>query len=202
MTGSNNPRFRLLVGWCCLMSSALLIMTVFLSTNLHKKSETNKTGNEKPNSTGSTNSTGDGKSDQQKGSRNGLSFNDYIHLIRDKNETWICDSCESSSLSLNNNTVEIKTNGFYYIHAQVIFDKAIPETKKEQARVVLLKNKGPATQVRILSEVIRFEPGTLTLIRLVRLKNGESISLNIQPESLRLSIEACHTYWEILLYKK
>lgn len=66
----------------------------------------------------------------------------------------------------------------------------------------MLKNKGPATQLRKLSEVIRFEPGTLTLTRLVKLTNGESISLDIKPESLRLSIEAGHTYWEILLYNK
>ncbi|XP_056126756.1 lymphotoxin-alpha [Rhinichthys klamathensis goyatoka] len=197
MTGSNNPRFRLLVGWCCLMSSALLIMTVYLGTSLHKKSETNKTGNEESNSTETITKPG-----QLIGSHYGLSFNDYISLIRDKNETWICsDSCESRSLSLNNNTVEIKTSGFYYIHAQVIFDKAIHQTKK-QARVILLKNRGPATQVRKLSEGIRFEPGTLTMIRLVMLTKGESISLDIQPESLRLSIEACHTYWEILLYNK
>lgn len=66
----------------------------------------------------------------------------------------------------------------------------------------MIKNKGPATQVRKLSEIIGFEPGTLTMIRLVKLTNGESISLNIQPESLRLSTEACHTYWEIWLYNK
>ncbi|XDV32027.1 hypothetical protein PO909_002931 [Leuciscus waleckii] len=125
-----------------------------------------------------------------------------MSLIRDNYETWICsDPCESSSLLLNNNTVQIKTSGIYYIHAQVIFDKVKHPTKK-QARVVLLKNKGPATQVRILSEVFRFEPGTLTMIRLVKLTKGESISLNIHPESLRLSTEAWHTYWEILLYNK
>lgn len=38
MTSSNNPRFRLLVGWCCLMTSALLIVTVYLAIeNLQKK---------------------------------------------------------------------------------------------------------------------------------------------------------------------
>ncbi|CAM4555022.1 unnamed protein product [Leuciscus chuanchicus] len=81
------------------------------------------------------------------GSRYNPSFNDYMSLIRDNYETWICsDPCESSSLLLNNNTVQIKTSGIYYIHAQVIFDKVKHPTKK-QARVVLLKNKGPATQV-------------------------------------------------------
>jgi len=135
-----------------------------------------------------------------------LQTNIFPFSSSDKNETWICDSCDSSSLSLNNNTVEIKTSGFYYIHAQVIFDKRSSSTsqpKKQQARVILLKNKGPATQVRKLSEVIRFEPGTLTMIRLVMLTKGESIRLDVQPESLHLSIEACHTYWEILyLYDK
>ncbi|KAK7156700.1 hypothetical protein R3I94_006667 [Phoxinus phoxinus] len=194
MTDSNNPRFRLLVGWCCLMSSALLILTVYHAVNCNKKSETNKTGNEEPNS--KENPT----PDQQSGSRYGPSLKNYIHLVRDKNETWICSgSCYNSSLSLKNNTVQITTSGFYYIHAQVIFDRVIHQMKKP-ASVVLVKNKGPATQIRKLSEVIRFEPGTLTIIRLVKLTDGESISLNIHPESLHLSIEAWHTYWEIFPY--
>ncbi|XP_067306457.1 lymphotoxin-alpha isoform X1 [Pseudorasbora parva] len=198
MNSSNNPRFRLLVGWCCLMTSALLILSVYVGTrpqnkskSITEKDKTNLTANQQINT----------KPDQLIGSQYGPSFNDYIRLIRDNEKTWIHDSKESSSLSLNNGTVEIKTDGLYHIHAQVIFNGGNRQTKNP-ATVVLVKNKRTNRQDRKLSEVMRFEPGTLTMIRLVDLAKGDSISLNIKPESLRLSNEACHTYWEILLYNK
>ncbi|XP_067306458.1 lymphotoxin-alpha isoform X2 [Pseudorasbora parva] len=182
MNSSNNPRFRLLVGWCCLMTSALLILSVYVGTrpqnkskSITEKDKTNLTANQQINT----------KPDQ----------------LIDNEKTWIHDSKESSSLSLNNGTVEIKTDGLYHIHAQVIFNGGNRQTKNP-ATVVLVKNKRTNRQDRKLSEVMRFEPGTLTMIRLVDLAKGDSISLNIKPESLRLSNEACHTYWEILLYNK
>lgn len=122
----------------------------------------------------------------------------------DRNEIWICESCKNGSLSLNNNTVKIATSGFYYIHAQATFTAGRPTLQEQtkKPKVTLIRNKGPATQVRILSEVTCSGPGTLTMIRLFQLTEGESISLNIEPESLLLSIEAHHTYWEILLINK
>ncbi|KAK9962431.1 hypothetical protein ABG768_007800 [Culter alburnus] len=183
MTSSNNPRFRLLVGWCCLMTSALLIVTVYLAIENFENIYVALSG-----------------------SPYGPSFNDYIHLIRDLEKNWICsDSRQRSFLSLNNGTVNITTSGLYYIHAQVTFQKpshqTTPKTKNE-ANVYLLKNSGPGTQARKLSEVIGYEPGSLTMIRMVRLTEGESISLNIEPGSLVLSSNDYHTYWEILLYNK
>ncbi|XP_067220495.1 lymphotoxin-alpha [Chanodichthys erythropterus] len=198
MTSSNNPRFRLLVGWCCLMTSALLIVTVYLAIE-HLQKTHDTTGNK-------SNSTENSKTDQQIGSPYDPSFNDYIHLIRDLKKNWICsDSRQRSFLSLNNGTVNITTSGLYYIHAQVTFQKpshqSTPKTKNE-ANFYLLKNSGPGTQARKLSEVIGYEPGSLTMIRMVRLTEGESISLNIEPGSLVLSSNDYHTYWEILLYNK
>ncbi|XP_051718315.1 lymphotoxin-alpha [Ctenopharyngodon idella] len=195
MTSSNNPRFRLLVGWCCLMTSALLLVTVYLATSWQKKDDMKK--NEDSNST-ETNT----KTAQLIGSPFGPSFNDYICFIRDLEKTWIfSDKRRSSFLSLNNGTVEITTGGLYYIHAQVTFQKSSHQIKTN-ANVFLLKNSGPATKARKLSEVTGYEPGSLTMIRMVKLTKGDSISLKIEPGSLVLSSIDYHTYWEILLYNK
>uniref|UniRef100_A0A8C1KUI9 Lymphotoxin alpha (TNF superfamily, member 1) n=1 Tax=Cyprinus carpio TaxID=7962 RepID=A0A8C1KUI9_CYPCA len=175
MTSSSHPWFRLLIGWCCLMSSALLIMTVYLAnfeTNLVALSDF----------------------------WHGPSFSDYIRLIRDKEKTWICSKpCESSFVSLENSTVVVTVSGLYYFHAQVYF-KQITQTN-EMPTVTLIKNKGPGTELRKLSEVKRNGPGSLTMICLVKLNKGDSISLNINHIN-GLSGEDYDTFLEIILFNK
>lgn len=73
---------------------------------------------------------------------------------------------------------------------------------KKEAQVHLLKNRGHATQVRILSEVMGSVPGSLTMSRMIKLMEGDSISLNIETGPLALSSNDYHTYWEILLYNR
>uniref|UniRef100_A0A8C1IV25 Uncharacterized LOC109090918 n=2 Tax=Cyprinus carpio TaxID=7962 RepID=A0A8C1IV25_CYPCA len=187
MTSASHPRFRLLIGWCCLMSSALLIMTVYLAirTKWEKKSET---------SDKETNSTAiSGNTDQRIGLPPGLSINDYIHLIRDSKEIWICHPCTSSSFTPKNSTVEITVSGLYFFHAQVTF------LNPNKASVTLLKNKGPGTQKRILSKVKHDRSGTATMIRLVELKKGDSISLEIEPTNSISRLDS-DTYWEIIFF--
>lgn len=123
----------------------------------------------------------------------------------DKEKIWICTQpCESKTLSLNNSSVKIASTGLYHIHAQVSFTKqenALETKKTPQTNTInLIKNKGLGTQKK-LSEVISFEPGTLRLIRLVKLKKGDSISMDInyQSQSTRILEDEYHTYWEIIL---
>uniref|UniRef100_A0A672KZL4 Lymphotoxin alpha (TNF superfamily, member 1) n=1 Tax=Sinocyclocheilus grahami TaxID=75366 RepID=A0A672KZL4_SINGR len=177
MTSASHPRFRLLIGWCCLMSSALLIITVYLAeTRWREKSQTSTTGKEETNSTGfDTN----GKTDQR----------------IDSKEIWICHPCKSSSFSLKNSTVEITVSGLYYFHAQVTFQNV--NKMSDLATVTLHKYKGPGTQERILSKVKHYGPGTATMICLVELKNGDSISLEIDPIN-NISRQDSDTYWEII----
>uniref|UniRef100_A0A9J8AT32 Lymphotoxin alpha (TNF superfamily, member 1) n=1 Tax=Cyprinus carpio carpio TaxID=630221 RepID=A0A9J8AT32_CYPCA len=190
MTSSSHPWFRLLIGWCCLMSSALLIMTVYLA-NLHKTSS--KTGEEQSKDINR-------KTEQQIDFWHGPSFSDYIRLIRDKEKTWICSKpCESSFVSLENSTVVVTVSGLYYFHAQVYF-KQITQTN-EMPTVTLIKNKGPGTELRKLSEVKRNGPGSLTMICLVKLNKGDSISLNINHIN-GLSGEDYDTFLEIILFNK
>ncbi|XP_059389784.1 uncharacterized protein LOC132123226 [Carassius carassius] len=190
MTGSSHPWFRLLIGWCCLLSSALLIVTVYLA-NLHKKSDV--TGNKESNTT-----ENNGKTEQRIDFVHGPSVIDYIRLIRDKEKPWLCPKpCESNFVSLESSTVIVRVSGLYYFHAQVYF-KQIPQTN-EVPTVTLIKNKGNGTEFRKLSEVKGNGPGSLTMIRLVKLYEGESISLNINHIN-GLSGDDYDTYWEIILF--
>ncbi|XP_056330298.1 lymphotoxin-alpha [Danio aesculapii] len=196
MTGQSNPRFRLLIGWCCLMSSALLTMTVYLATSSIKQSETNTT------TSGHLNSAGLQEKRVQNSELPALDVYDYIRLLKDKEKIWICTQpCESKTLKLNNSSVEIAKSGLYHIHAQVSFKRQekTQETKKTSQKntINLIKNKGLGAQKK-LSEVISFEPGTLRLIRLVKLKEGDSISLDI-TQSMSILEDEYHTYWEIIL---
>ncbi|KAF4104310.1 hypothetical protein G5714_015297 [Onychostoma macrolepis] len=136
MTSANHPRFRLLIGWCCLMSSVLLIITVYLiynkgippKTGQNAKSEKSTAGNEVPNSSGHP---------------SGSFSNDYMHLIRDPTEIWICHPCKNTSFSQKNSTVEITISGLYYFHAQVTFSH-----DNIQGTVILRKNKEVLTQMQ------------------------------------------------------
>uniref|UniRef100_A0A671MX08 Lymphotoxin alpha (TNF superfamily, member 1) n=1 Tax=Sinocyclocheilus anshuiensis TaxID=1608454 RepID=A0A671MX08_9TELE len=176
MTSASHPRFRLLIGWCCLMTSALLIITVYLAgTRWREKSQTSTTGSEETNSTERT-----------------LIF---PFSSSDSKEIWICHPCKSSSFSLKNSTVEITVSGLYYFHAQVTFQNV--NKMSDLATVTLHKYKGPGTQERILSKVKHYGPGTATMICLVELKNGDSISLEIDPIN-NISRQDSDTYWEII----
>ncbi|XP_058601210.1 lymphotoxin-alpha [Onychostoma macrolepis] len=195
MTSANHPRFRLLIGWCCLMSSVLLIITVYLiynkgippKTGQNAKSEKSTAGNEVPNS-----SAIDDKTTQQIGHPSGSFSNDYMHLIRDPTEIWICHPCKNTSFSQKNSTVEITISGLYYFHAQVTFSH-----DNIQGTVILRKNKGPGIKNRILSRVKQY--GTATMIHLVELKEGDSISLEIDPIN-SISEQDYDTYWEIIFF--
>ncbi|XP_059371062.1 lymphotoxin-alpha [Carassius carassius] len=184
MTSGSHPRFRLLIGWCCLMSSALLMITVyiFIRTESSERSGESTTGN----STAIY-----GNTYQQIGLSPGPSSNDYIHLIRDDKEIWICHPCTSSTLSLKNGSVEITVSGLYNIYAQVTFQS------NQKCTVALRKNGSDYKKERILSKVKHSGAGTVTMMRLVELQERDSISLEIDPIN-GISREHSDTYWEIM----
>ncbi|XP_057207695.1 lymphotoxin-alpha [Triplophysa rosa] len=187
MTGSNHPRFRLLIGWCCLMSAAILIMTAFLA--ITKKELNTCSEAVTPHN------------DKQKGFPPGQSVS-YIRLIWDDQKSWICSSpCENSSLSLESDALKIKVNGLYYINAQVSFtntDKSKANQSKQEGKetVTLLRNKRDGKSKKKLTEVIRYEEGSVSINRMVYLTAGDSISLII-PQSMTLLKNEWETYWEI-----
>uniref|UniRef100_A0A673KPQ3 Lymphotoxin alpha (TNF superfamily, member 1) n=1 Tax=Sinocyclocheilus rhinocerous TaxID=307959 RepID=A0A673KPQ3_9TELE len=156
MTSSSHPSFRLLIGWCCLTSSAL-IMTVYLAAKASLRFYLKK-----------------------------YFFN--IDNIRKLIQIQIKNVIKNFLVTVS---------GLYYFHAQVYFIQ-ITQTN-DMPTVTLLKNKGPGTKERKLSQVKRNGPGLLTMIRLVKLNEGDSISLKINP-IIGLSGEDYDTYWEIILF--
>ncbi|XP_043114283.1 lymphotoxin-alpha isoform X1 [Puntigrus tetrazona] len=189
MTSANHPRFRLLIGWCCLMSSALLILIVCFAINRKDKPE-NEAERKEQNFT-----VTDGKTDQRIGLYPVQSVSDYIHLIRDSKEIWICHPCKNSSFTHKNSTVNITVSGLYFFHAQVTFQISNPALNT--GSVTLLKNKALGIQERYLSRVKHSGSGTATMICLVELTEGDSISLEIHPNK-SISSNEYDTYWEIM----
>ncbi|KAI7801144.1 lymphotoxin alpha [Triplophysa rosa] len=139
--------------------------------------------------------------DKQKGFPPGQSVS-YIRLIWDDQKSWICSSpCENSSLSLESDALKIKVNGLYYINAQVSFtntDKSKANQSKQEGKetVTLLRNKRDGKSKKKLTEVIRYEEGSVSINRMVYLTAGDSISLII-PQSMTLLKNEWETYWEI-----
>lgn len=112
----------------------------------------------------------------------------------DDKEIWICHPCKNSSFSQKNSTIEIEVSGLYYFHAQVTFALG-----NNPAIVTLRKNKVPGTQDRTLSRVKHYGPGTATMILLIELTKGDSISLEIDPIN-SISRQDYDTYWEIIFF--
>lgn len=60
----------------------------------------------------------------------------------------------------------------------------------------MLRNKGNGKSEKKLSEVTRYDEGSVSLNRMVHLMKEDSISLIIS-EPMMLLTEDCDTYWEI-----
>uniref|UniRef100_A0A672MFL3 Lymphotoxin alpha (TNF superfamily, member 1) n=1 Tax=Sinocyclocheilus grahami TaxID=75366 RepID=A0A672MFL3_SINGR len=159
MTSSSHPSFRLLIGWCCLTSSALLITTVYLAAKASL-----------------------------------LKMVDHLETVFNIDNIRKLIQIQIKNVIKN---LLVTVSGLYYFHAQVYFIQ-ITQTN-DMPTVTLLKNKVPGTKERKLSQVKRNGPGLLTMIRLVKLNKGDSISLKINP-IIGLSGEDYDTYWEIILF--
>lgn len=101
--------------------------------------------------------------------------------------------CDNTTLSLQNDSVIIKTGGFYHTYAQVTFINEVHD-----GTVTLVANENmPGKTVRKLSEA-EHGHGTVSMSGVIRLRNGDSVKLNISPDVLPLR-DASKTYWGLLL---
>ncbi|CAB1333446.1 unnamed protein product, partial [Coregonus sp. 'balchen'] len=122
----------------------------------------------------------------------------YIQLTMEGTVSWENDHdipiCGSCSLVLRNNSVYIASEGFYYFFAQVTFTRYI--RGEEKRKVTLIKNAiQNKTAQRSLSEAVYHgeKEGTVFMSRMVKLQQGNSLSLEITPNSFRNGGE--NTYW-------
>uniref|UniRef100_A0A8C8LRT2 THD domain-containing protein n=1 Tax=Oncorhynchus tshawytscha TaxID=74940 RepID=A0A8C8LRT2_ONCTS len=121
-----------------------------------------------------------------------------IHTDVNRTLSWENDhdACGSCSLVLRDNSVYITSEGFYYIYVQVTFTR---QTGGEEKRKVTLFKNGiqNQTQRRRLSEAVYHgeKEGTVFMSRMVKLQQGNSLSLEITSKnnSFRYGVE--NTHW-------
>uniref|UniRef100_A0A4W5QCY6 THD domain-containing protein n=1 Tax=Hucho hucho TaxID=62062 RepID=A0A4W5QCY6_9TELE len=105
----------------------------------------------------------------------------------------VCGSC---SLVLRDNSVYITSKGFYYFYAQVTFTR---HTGGEEKRKVTLFKNGiqNKTQQRRLSEAVYHgeKEGTVFMSRMVKLQQGNSLSLEITSKNNSFRYGGENTYW-------
>ncbi|XP_062873050.1 lymphotoxin-alpha [Trichomycterus rosablanca] len=195
----HNPghlRFQIMVGWCCLLSLAIVIMTVVIATGTNSQN--------KKEIVGMAGLTGAPLGpDLRKGPSLGQSAVNHIHLVLGPNEkSWepsqLC-YCENTSLHLQNNIVQITAGGFYYTFAQVTFTENTEKRNSEEGTVTLIANENVlGKRPRTLSEVENGH-GTVSISTVIKLESGDSVRLNVSSRSLVLLKEDSKTYWGLYL---
>ncbi|TSN03398.1 hypothetical protein Baya_8534 [Bagarius yarrelli] len=106
--------------------------------------------------------------------------------------------CPNTSLHLQNDSVIVTTGGFYYIYAQVSFINI----KAHERTVTLVANENvPGKTVRKLSEAEQVG-STVSMSAVIRLGYGESVKLNIAPESHQTMRDSSKTFWGLYLLAK
>uniref|UniRef100_A0A8C7J966 Uncharacterized LOC109909184 n=1 Tax=Oncorhynchus kisutch TaxID=8019 RepID=A0A8C7J966_ONCKI len=105
----------------------------------------------------------------------------------------VCGSC---SLVLRDNSVYIRSEGFYYFYVQVTFTR---HTGGEEKRKVTLFKNGiqHKTQQRRLSEAVYHgeKECTVFMSRMVKLQQGNSLSLEITSKNNSFRYGGENTYW-------
>ncbi|XP_045574360.1 uncharacterized protein [Salmo salar] len=105
----------------------------------------------------------------------------------------VCGSC---SLVLRDNSVYVTSEGFYYFYVQVTFTR---RTGREEKRKVTLFKNGiqNKTQQRKLSEAVYHgeKEGTVFMSRMLKLQQGNSLSLEITSKNNSFRYGEENTYW-------
>uniref|UniRef100_A0AAR2K6B5 THD domain-containing protein n=1 Tax=Pygocentrus nattereri TaxID=42514 RepID=A0AAR2K6B5_PYGNA len=189
MYGQSHIRFNILLGWCCLLSVAVLVMAMVLATGINNKSPSN------------------GMQQGSTGFINGLKClvgppYTNIRPEQDNETSWqqgqMC-FCKNTSLLLKDNRVKITVGGFYYIYAQVSFKQV------DKGTVTVIANENiPNKTPRKLIEAQQHSPGTVSMSGVILLKKGDSVKLAIWSlnKSMLLLKDESQTHWGLFLFAR
>lgn len=123
-----------------------------------------------------------------------------MFCIAGNEKSWTHSSscfCKNTSLILEDGLVKITTGGFYHTYVQVTFFL----NKAQEGTVTLVANENvDGKSARKLSEA-EHANGVVSMSGVIRLRHGDSVKLNISPDSEILR-EASKTYWGLFLLAK
>ncbi|CAK6958927.1 uncharacterized protein LOC121906310 [Scomber scombrus] len=177
----------LLQVWCGVLTVAMVAMAALLAT-IKLKSDEDGVPTLKPDNVSPTVSSV--ASQQSIRSNKDPS---YIQLTTSWNKSsWEIDEprCDSCSLVLLNNAIHCKKNSIYFIYAQVDFSK---HSKGQNTKsVILIRNptNGKAVKTLVVGTFPNTTEGSVWVARIVSLKKGDNVSLNITSDFLSDS-----TFW-------
>uniref|UniRef100_A0A3Q3LKV2 THD domain-containing protein n=1 Tax=Mastacembelus armatus TaxID=205130 RepID=A0A3Q3LKV2_9TELE len=110
-----------------------------------------------------------------------------------ENNSWqALHSCHNCSLFLSNNSIHCTQDGLYFLYAQVTFTR---HTSEHQSKYVTLKKNPNLTKGKKLKKLAEGSfpsstEGSVWVAKIVRLREGDSVSLDIKDEILKES-----TFW-------
>ncbi|KAL7832195.1 hypothetical protein AOLI_G00297430 [Acnodon oligacanthus] len=200
MYGQSHIRFNILLGWCCLLSGAVMIMAMVLATGIHNKSPSNELGStEAPAPYSQERALTSTRSPFAQTSTN------HIHLVsgpeKDNETSWqkgqMC-FCKNTSLLLEDNRVKITVGGFYYIYVQVSFKHVNKGTV-----TVIANEKTSKKMTRKLIEAQQHSPGTVSMSGVIHLSKDDSVNLVIRfIEPMHLLKDESQTHWGLFLFAR
>ncbi|XP_035390210.1 lymphotoxin-alpha [Electrophorus electricus] len=197
MSYQGNIRFSLLLGWCSLLTFAMVIIAVVLATGTTFRGQQRSMGEDNltENILPSTASF--------RGSPTGQPLTDHIHLIYDVKNTWKPSSFlsdKSSFITFQNNLVKVKAAGIYYAYAQVTF---LHRKADGEETVALVMNENiPDVKPRKLMEAQKHGIGTVSMSKVMKLMENDCVNLIVSNTSMIFSHEISNTYWGLFMLAK
>ncbi|XP_062322366.1 uncharacterized protein LOC134024011 [Osmerus eperlanus] len=194
MAGQQSPaKYLLLQVWCGLLTIGMIVLAAIFTSM--KINSTDKNNLSTPDPEKMTPNAVFAALNSSKGPQHS-----YIQLTMAHNQdTWTNDIfhnmplCDSCSLTLDNNCVHASSDGLYYFYAHVTFHN-LPEGNEKGA--VSLYRYATSSDKRKLSEaVFRGKQGTVSIAKIVQLKKGNCVGLEITPNNTFISHAVEKTFW-------
>uniref|UniRef100_A0A4W4GYS1 THD domain-containing protein n=1 Tax=Electrophorus electricus TaxID=8005 RepID=A0A4W4GYS1_ELEEL len=174
MSYQGNIRFSLLLGWCSLLTFAMVIIAVVLATGTTFRGQVQ--------------------------GENLFIICICFYLTDDVKNTWKPSSFlsdKSSFITFQNNLVKVKAAGIYYAYAQVTF---LHRKADGEETVALVMNENiPDVKPRKLMEAQKHGIGTVSMSKVMKLMENDCVNLIVSNTSMIFSHEISNTYWGLFM---
>ncbi|XP_068591933.1 lymphotoxin-alpha [Cebidichthys violaceus] len=187
----SSHKHLLLQVWCGMLTVAMVVMAALL-ISIKPRSTEEEVSTLKPVNVIPTDPTFNSIVAPSKSIGSSLS---YIQLIKTVgNPSWQNSPprCQSCSLVLRNDSIHCTKSSHYFLYAQVTFTE--PRKKSQTKSVILKINPSFGRVVKVLVEGIfpDITEGSVWVANVVRLTEGDSVSLDIEGE---FKTQSSSTFW-------